>query len=214
MSGTLRPGQRIKLADLCEEYGVSLSVVREAATRLAEQGLFRAEPNRGFRVASLSIDDLKDLTLVRIEVETMCLRRSIELGDTAWEAGVVAAHHVLRAAARISEDTPETDLIRTDAHSNYHAALASGCQSPRLVEIRQSLFDAAELYRHWSVNASSVDRDPPAEHLGIMEAALERDADLAAERLVAHIRGTQDWLLTSAVASNGEGLGVPETAAG
>jgi DNA-binding GntR family transcriptional regulator len=195
MTGALKPGQRVKLTDLCSEYGVSLSVVREAATRLAEQGLFRAEPNRGFRVASLSATDLRDLTFTRVEIETLCLRRSVELGDTEWEAGIVAAHHTLRAASKAPK-TPDSDIRLTDAHAAYHAALAAGCQSPRLMEIRQSLFDSSELYRHWSVTASAADRDPPAEHEAIMQAALDRDADAAVAALTGHIQGTAAWLLT------------------
>jgi DNA-binding GntR family transcriptional regulator len=197
MTGRLKAGQRVRLADLCEEYDVSLSVVREAATRLAENGLFRSEPNRGFRVTPLSVDDLLDLTFVRIEVESLCMRRSVKLGDTAWEASILAAHHTLRRAPA-AEDGPDADIIRTDAHSAFHAALAAACGSPRLLDIRSSLFDSSELYRHWSVTASASNRDPAAEHAGIAEAALDRDADTAVDRLVQHIRGTADWLVSGA----------------
>jgi GntR family transcriptional regulator, carbon starvation induced regulator len=197
MTGRLKAGQRVRLADLCEEYDVSLSVVREAATRLAENGLFRSEPNRGFRVAPLSVDDLLDLTFVRVEIESLCLRRAVKLGDTAWEAGILAAHHTLRRAAAVADD-PDADIIKTDAHSAFHMALTAACDSPRLMDIRSTLFDSAELYRHWSLTASASNRDPAAEHAGIVDAALERDVDTAVERLVNHIRGTTEWLISGA----------------
>jgi len=207
MSGGLSPGQRVVLSDLCQEYQVSLSVVREAATRLAAQSLLRAETNRGFRVPELSIEDLKDLTSTRVEIETLCLRRAIELGDTAWEAEVVAAHHTLVRTASALDESPETvDLANTEAHGRFHAALAAGCQSPRLIEIRRTLFDSAELYRHWSLASSADDRDPPAEHRALMEAALDRDVDAAIEQLTRHIRGTADWLISRRAEADGANL--------
>lgn len=198
MMGALVPGQRVKLGSLCDEYQVSLSVVREAATRLAEQGLLKAEPNRGFRVPSLRLADLQDLTFVRVEIESLCLERAIDGGDTAWEAGIVAAHHTLVRVASREQDV-ESDLARTQAHAEFHQALAAGCSSPRLLDIRQSLFDSSELYRHWSLIASAAARDPAAEHREIMEAALSRDKARALEWLIRHIRGTADWLASSGV---------------
>ena len=54
--GRRLPGARIQLRDLADEHGVSLSVVREAVTRLASEDLVVATPQRGFRVRSLSLD--------------------------------------------------------------------------------------------------------------------------------------------------------------
>jgi DNA-binding GntR family transcriptional regulator len=198
VSGRLRPGERLKLAELCEQYGVSLSVVREAVTRLAEQGLVRAERNRGFRVTPLSLADLEDLTIVRVEIESLCLRRSMEFGDTSWEAGVVAAHHTLsRAAATATGALYERYQAVSAAHSSYHAALAAGCHSPRLIAIRQNLFDCAELYRGWSVTISEGQRHPEGEHAAILEAILAGDCNSAVAQLAGHIRETSRWLAQS-----------------
>ena len=56
------PEERLRVDELSSRYGFSSSPVREALARLAEQGLVRSIENRGFRVAPLSIDGLKDLT--------------------------------------------------------------------------------------------------------------------------------------------------------
>ena len=53
---------------LADEHGVSLSVVREAVTRLASEDLVDATPQRGFRVRSLSLDDLRDLEVPTLVV--------------------------------------------------------------------------------------------------------------------------------------------------
>ena len=42
------------MVELTDRFGVSQSVIREALTRLTEQGLLVATPQRGFRVRDLS----------------------------------------------------------------------------------------------------------------------------------------------------------------
>lgn len=110
----LRPDEKLNIAALAAQLGVSLGAVREALSRLTSEGLVTAEPNRGFRVAGVSEAELLDLTSTRIELESACLRRAIRAGGVEWEAGIVAAHHRLSRTperiaddeARVSEDWP------------------------------------------------------------------------------------------------------------
>src|SRR6201994_4830140 len=95
LNGGLRPGQKLKMVELTERFGVSQSVIREALTRLTEQGLLVATPQRGFRVRDLSIEDIAELTETRIQVESLALRLAVQRGDLQWETGILAAHHRL-----------------------------------------------------------------------------------------------------------------------
>lgn len=197
LAGRLRPGERLGPAVFAERLGVSLGVVREALTRLAEQGLVVAQPQIGFQVAPVSAEDLLDLTAVRIDVETLALRRAVESGDVSWESALVGAHHVLERTAQYLPDDP---LVYTEewarAHADYHEALLSACGSPRLLEIANSLRDSSELYRRWSQPDGAADtRDIAGEHRGILDAVLSRDADRAVSALRAHIQYTTDVLL-------------------
>jgi len=83
--GRLEPGQKVLLADVRAEHNVSLSVVREAMTRLASERLLQAVPQQGFNVWPLSVPDLLDLTRVRVEIESLAIAESIREGDVAWE---------------------------------------------------------------------------------------------------------------------------------
>jgi len=83
--GTLRPDQKLKLSELRAKYGGSNHSMREALRLLSAEGLVEATAQRGFRVTSATEDDLRDIQLVRIEIETIALTRAIELGDVDWE---------------------------------------------------------------------------------------------------------------------------------
>jgi DNA-binding GntR family transcriptional regulator len=189
--GRRLPSSRLALNELAEEHGVSLSVVREAVTRLASEDLVEATPQRGYRVRSLSIDHLQDLTWMRVQLEGMALRRSIAKGDVTWEADLVAAHHRLAVTPTYFEDGTG-NLEWLTAHSGFHAALAAAAGSPILERLRRQLYDAAELYRMW---ASNLPHHPTRshvedEHKAIFDAALARDADRAVDLLTQHLETT------------------------
>lgn len=194
----LVPGERLKITAICERLGVSLSAVREALARLTAEGLVIAEPQRGFRVAPISRAELRDLTDVRIEIETDCLRSAIRLGGIDWETRLVAAFHRL---CRTPERTPgDPTRLYEDwsvAHEAFHECLVSDCGSPWRLRIRALLYAQSERYRRLSVPLASTDRDIRQEHQAIFEAALARDADRASRFLADHLEMTTSILLQS-----------------
>ncbi|MET0902694.1 MAG: GntR family transcriptional regulator [Acidimicrobiales bacterium] len=193
--GRRLPSSRLPINEIAEEHAVSVSVVREAVTRLASEDLVEATPQRGFRVRPISLEHFRDLTAVRIEIETMALRRSIARGDVGWEADLVAAHHRLAVTPTFLEDgTGNTEWMT--AHGAFHAALAGASGSPVLERVRRQLYDASELYRYWSASLPHrVGRSHVAdEHKAILDAALARDVDLAVDLVTRHLQATADEL--------------------
>lgn len=188
LHGELAPGTRVHLGDLAQASDVSLGVVREAVTRLASEGLLHATPQSGFRVPTLSAEHLADLTWARCHIEGLTVGQSITHGDTDWEANLVAAHHVLSVTAPLAGDGINPAWM--NAHRRFHTALAAGCPNETMIEIRQRLFDEAELYRHWSARGIGSKRDIAAEHADLLAAALDRDPDSAARLLQDHLRHT------------------------
>jgi DNA-binding GntR family transcriptional regulator len=146
LNGGLRPGQKLKLVELTERFGVSQSVIREALTRLTEQDLLIATPQRGFRVRDLSVEDIAELTETRIQVESIALRLALERGDLQWETEVLAAHHRLERTPVTRDDGTVSEDWST-SHRDFHQALLNGCGNRRLESVANSLRDSAELYR-------------------------------------------------------------------
>ncbi len=192
----LRPGERLRINDLCAALSVSLSAVREALSRLTAEGLVVAEPQRGFRVAPISAAELKDLTATRITIETLCLRRAIEAGDVGWEERLVAAHHRLaRTPERAEGDALRVSEAAAEAHAAFHRALVAGCDSAWLLRLRDLLYAQSERYRRLSIPLARAERDLAREHRELMEAALARDADRAVRLLADHLSLTSAILL-------------------
>lgn len=190
--GTYSAGAKLKLDELQQHYGVSSSPLREALSRLTQEGLVRSDERRGFRVADLSLNDLADITNMRLLLDTQAIRESIEAGDDAWEGALIAAYHQLeKVEARLSDGPVVLDDNWGALHRAFHMALIAACPSERLRSWSASLFDQAERYRRASARLRQTARKKSTEHRKIMDTALRRDAQTAASLLAEHIKSTQ-----------------------
>ena len=192
LSLSFLPGTKLKIEELQQAYGLSSSPLREALNRLSEEGLVRSDDRKGFRVASVSEDDLRDITRMRLLVDLPALEESMKNGTDAWEARVVASFHLLeKVEVRLPDGPVVLDPEWSQLHKFFHAALISACNSERLVSNSRSLFDQAERYRHISARHRTVVKRKSEEHKLLMRAVLKRDIETACHLHQEHVLSTQ-----------------------
>jgi GntR family transcriptional regulator, carbon starvation induced regulator len=185
--GRLEPEAKLRIEELRQRYDTGASPLREALNRLAGEGFVTTEGQRGFRVAPVSLKDLKDLTRLRIMLENEAIRESIGHGDDAWEADIVAAFHRLSKVESGSDQVfPEWELRNQD----FHEALIAACDSAWLLKFRRILYEQHKRYRLISILERDETRDVHAEHEAIMEAVLARDQKRACAATESHIMRT------------------------
>ncbi len=195
LSGQLAPGQRLRIRELQARYGLGLSPLRESLQRLSAEGLVVSDDQRGFAVASVSVAELEDLTVVRIALESTMLPMAISQGNADWEAEIVAAFHRLSLTALPNDPAALADAgLWEMRHRAFHHALVAGCGSPWLLRLHGQMVDQSERYRririlHHQENRALV-RDVNAEHRAVMDAVLRRDAALATDLMKQHLLAT------------------------
>ena len=145
LRGEFTPNYRLKLSELCAQRGVSVSVVREALTRLAEQGLIQSQPNKGFYIPNYTVEEINDLAFLRSHIEALAIRLAIQRGDAPWEASVVAAHHELRLTPRVRSSVDPVGNQRWSRPIPSSRGVRGGVGSPRLVAAQHRLYDEAEV---------------------------------------------------------------------
>jgi DNA-binding GntR family transcriptional regulator len=198
MMGHFEPGQKLKLDELQELYGFSSSPLREAMSKLSQEGLIRSDERRGFRVTEISKQDLHDITQMRLMLDVQALEQSIAHGDDAWEAAIVSTHYRLDKLERSFGDGPVVlDEVWVNAHREFHMAMIAACPSERLKTWCASLFDQAERYRQFSAKHRKISRRKYSEHKKIVDAVLSRDAATACALLTDHISSTQKNVLAA-----------------
>lgn len=191
LSCALPPNEKLKLETLRQRFGVGVTPLREALSRLAGEKLVAFRGQRGFRVAPVSMAELEDITFLRSELEPLALRLAIENGDDAWEARVVAAHHHLSLLPRQRWKAGDPDFDDwARRHVAFHNTLVETCGSPRLMAMRATLFDHAQRYQRLFIELGDMDRDDAREHREIFEAVLARDVPKAEALIRAHVLET------------------------
>ena len=180
--GVLTPSGRLKLDSMKEDYGLSVSTLREILNRLSSEGFVVAEGQRGFEVAPVSIQNLRELAQLRILLEHHARTESFRAGDMEWEGRVVSAHHKLAATERaiLSEgDDPE---LRKRYDGEFHQALISSCGSRELMHSHAIVFDKYFRYAQQYRGSATV-----SQHRALLDCALKRDAEGAKKILTDHI---------------------------
>src|SRR3954468_13575837 len=64
VAGLIRPGDKVRPADVARELAISATPAREGLLLLAHDGWLVLEPNRGFRVARRRRRDIEDILLI------------------------------------------------------------------------------------------------------------------------------------------------------
>ncbi|MEN8657124.1 GntR family transcriptional regulator [Marivita sp.] len=180
--GTLLPDQKLKIEELRRRYGGSNHSMRETLRILSAEGLVEATAQRGFRVTSATEDDLRDILLVRIEIERVALSRAIALGDVAWEGRLIAAHHALQKAESVVTSAPDdmTALQWDEACRAFAYALIEACDSPRLIKLHQKFFDQSRRFRLAQMREGKLNwANRKNRQKALLDAVLERDEGAA-----------------------------------
>jgi DNA-binding GntR family transcriptional regulator len=199
LDGAFAPGARLRFADLQKAYGAGIGTLREALSHLLPEGLVELDANRGFRVAAISAEDLRDVSALHVEFERRAIVESVRHGDDAWESGLVLAFHRLAKIERLSrEERKARSSEWLAAHRDFHRALVAACPSRWLLRLRAQLYDHMERYRLVSQRHRPLGPSKRAEHEAIKDAALARKADLAGDLLAAHLRETTETVLRHA----------------
>jgi DNA-binding GntR family transcriptional regulator len=77
VTGRLAPGAEATQMQLAEQFGVSRTPLREALRMLELEGLILRESNGRFRIAELSLDDIEELCVIRMSLETAAVHITV-----------------------------------------------------------------------------------------------------------------------------------------
>jgi GntR family transcriptional regulator, carbon starvation induced regulator len=194
LRGEFRPGQRLHASDLAERWDVSATPLREAFQRLAGEGLVELLPQRGARVSELAADEAARIYELRLLLEPLALRQSIEASDDQHRGEIRAAFAAFSSA--------QSTLEGVEAHAAFHRILLSRCPSIWLLRFTAQLADASRLYQVASVGSGDGGRHPRVEHEALRDAAISGDIDACVGLQEQHLRRTLQLVSAAAQTSD------------
>jgi DNA-binding GntR family transcriptional regulator len=195
IEGRYESGEKLQFDLLRDRYGVGLSPIREALSRLHADGWVVREEQRGFRVAQISKSELLELVKTRVLIEGIAVREAIAAADAGAEEALVLAFHRLSKETRfLPGDVPRRNPEWEKRHRQFHLALVGGCHLKWIIQYCEQLFDIAERYRLLGAT-SYPERMEKDEHREILDAFLSKDAAHVEALLARHYQVTVDIVL-------------------
>ena len=197
MSGQLRPGERIRLEQIAEETGLSITPVREALLMLRAEDMVELQPRRGHVVAPLSRQDIIDVFGLQGDIAGELAARVAVTITPAQLDDLRQQHERLRRAAQARQIT-RIEQLEFEFHRSIN----------RLADARKLswLLRAATRYTPTRFYAASPEwrAAMAADHEALLAALEAHDADAVrpamarhftdgAERLVKHLDGLGVW---------------------
>jgi DNA-binding GntR family transcriptional regulator len=187
LAGDYPPGSPLRIRDLARHNGVSLIPVREALRLLEVEGFVDALPNRGSRVAPVSLEDMLDVYRIRLMLELEALRQAC---PRLTPTDVADAREINSRVTALMEQGDATYHV---LHRQFHFALYDRSRSKWLLRLIGMLWDHTNRYRR--LMAPRVDpRQSQREHEAILDAIARGDADGAVDALRRHLEHSRDLL--------------------
>ena len=195
----LRPGDRLPSErELCEQFGLSRTVIREAVKVLAERGLVSIQPGRGNFVSQLSAKDLAETVnrFLRFSDEAyedlLEVRELLEVKIAELAAKRARPEHCERLKAAVEAMVAARDDAGRylAADLAFHSALAQATQSGVILALIDSFVGFLEDIRlmGFSVNA---DKRGPEEHRQIYQAVCDRNPEAARRAMREHLQNVR-----------------------
>lgn len=182
--GVFPTRERLAEERIAEMLGVSRTPVREAMARLHAERLLHRYADGGYFVAEPDLADLRDLYEVRIALELRGLVR-------AWEGFAphdVAVLEPLRDRwRRLEHDRPDPDPSFVEVDESFHMTLCRATGNTVLADTLETVNARIRPVRMHDFFTEDRIATTITQHLGIVEAVLANEVDVAVDRMREHV---------------------------
>lgn len=188
-NGEYAPGQRLVERTLSDRLGVSHIPVREALTKLEDEGLVVRLPRRGARVAELSQKGIAEVSSMRVLLEGFVVRRCCERWTSRLERDLRRLVDRMVSAA----ERGDADAV-LDLDHRFHERLWRQADHSILIEIASHLRGRINSFLRATIQTLSPDElvAHAMTHRDLIEIIRAGDADAAVAAMRAHIQAAAE----------------------
>lgn len=186
------PGDRFSENEVCDRLSVSRTPVRQALTRLQQEGIVEVLYRSGWRVLPFDFDQFEQLYDLREVIETTAAQRLC--ADIKVCGSPVERNHLEQLAAiwLVPLDQRSTDGIQVSQWDEaFHCSLVAVAGNAEMARVHQELTERIRIIRRLDFTQAQRITATYDEHAKILQAILDKRADLACMLLRAHISSSQ-----------------------
>lgn len=186
----ITPGQKIKYQDLADRMEVSITPVIHALKWLEFKGIVRHEPNKGYYVNEVSLQEIREIYETRLALEVAILPQTMANLD---ESGIQRLQTSLGAFEDKVKKSDYYGRLMTDM--KFHYTLASLSQCRIQLKMLEELFDLLFLKYSRNLVLTSIMENSLHEHQEIFESLKTRDLHVVQKVLSGHLINVKDHIL-------------------
>ena len=183
----VRPGQFVSQRRLVELTGLTLGAIRELIPRLEAEGLIKTVPQRGLQIAHIDLNLIREAFQLRLFLEKEAVGIFTETASDAAIAALLNQHREIVAAIEAGNHSHELEIhaqaVDWGMHDAFIDALGNTIISNayRVNSIKMRLISQERFRIDGRVGPVM------GEHLRVLEAIEQRNAQGAIDALAAHI---------------------------
>lgn len=187
---------RLDERSVADQLGISRTPLREALTRLEQEGFLEIVPRKGIYIKRKTREEILEMIIAWAALEAMAARLAATEASDAQIARLRAhaeRHSGPQARAGISE--------YSEANMVFHEMVLSMSGVSLLGRMADSLFVHMHAVRRRAMEEGDRAQQSVADHMAIVEALEARDPDAAEQasrdhtlRLYAHVAANWAWL--------------------
>jgi DNA-binding GntR family transcriptional regulator len=199
MSGRAMPGEQLSLRTIAEGLGVSVMPVREAVHRLLSEKALELLPNRVLRVPTMTVRQFREITDIRVHLESLATARAAGLVDAAGLQEIVAVND--RFSREMGLKRPNSSNLIA-LNKELHFAIYRQAGMPMLLEMIESLWlriGPILNYDFRSGSARVTEHVSVDHHDRIIAALRKHDAAAASAALAGDLLGAADYIVSAGV---------------
>jgi DNA-binding GntR family transcriptional regulator len=181
VGGSMMADERLNQDAIARELGVSKIPVREALTRLTQEGLVSLQPNRGWFVQALSAREAEEIFALRLSIEPATAAEACRTDDAR------ARRNVSEAASALAAARGGTLTEYATRHRDFHLAMVAQACRPLTTQWIARLAVLSERYVIRHLRTEGRDARAQSEHDALATAWLAGDAAAVEQRLHGHI---------------------------
>jgi len=187
MTQEIPAGEKLTVKMLHEMYGVSSSPIREALTKLKDDGLIEYKPNVGMSVIVMTAKDVDEIFDLMAEMDVIALRFAMNKGN--GEEMISAMRENLE---KISGDPSEKDgdeWIRLS--DDFHLLMYDYADNSRLTIAARKIRAQMTIFSNAYERIEEHQEDIAREHGRVLDALEKGDVDEASSILRAHLMSSK-----------------------
>ena len=141
LNGEILPGSQVTEQSLAEQFGVSRGPLREAMRQLIDEGLLVTVPYTGTHVVGLSVEDIREIYSMRVNLEIFAFELVWERRDDAFKDGLLSCQANLTRCIDLGDD-----IASIDAELRLHGFVYEASGHKILQKMWESIRGRLQLY--------------------------------------------------------------------